>query len=50
MAEFPALPLWTDAYLADTAHLSYEEHGLYFHILMTMWRRRAVKFRTIQSG
>lgn len=38
MAEFPALPLWTDAYLADTAHLSYEEHGLYFHILMTMWR------------
>ena len=38
MSEFPALPLWTDAYLADTAHLSYEEHGFYFHILMTMWR------------
>jgi uncharacterized protein YdaU (DUF1376 family) len=38
MAEFPALPLWTDAYLADTAHLSYEDHGLYLHMLMTMWR------------
>ena len=38
MAEFPALPLWTDAYLADTAHLSYAEHGLYLHMLMTMWR------------
>jgi len=41
MAEFPALPLWTDAYLADTGHLSYEEHGLYLHILMTMWRTPA---------
>lgn len=38
MAEFPALPLWTDAYLADCGHLSDEEHGRYFLLLMAMWR------------
>ena len=38
MANFPSLPLWTDAYLADTGHLSFEEHGVYMLLLMTIWR------------
>lgn len=38
MAEFPALPLWTDAYLADCSHLSDAEHGCYMLVLMAMWR------------
>lgn len=38
MAEFPALPLWTDAYLGDTAHLTNEEHGVYLKLLMFAWR------------
>ena len=39
MAEFPALPLWTDAYLADTLDLRAEEHGCYLLILFIAWRR-----------
>jgi uncharacterized protein YdaU (DUF1376 family) len=38
MAQFPALPLFTDAYLADTEHLSDAEHGIYLRVLMVMWR------------
>jgi uncharacterized protein YdaU (DUF1376 family) len=38
MAEFPALPLFTDALLADTDHLSDAEFGLYLRILIAMWR------------
>lgn len=38
MAEFPALPLFTDAYMADCSHLTYEEHGMYLMLLMTIWR------------
>lgn len=38
MAEFPALPLWTDSYLADTLHLSNAEHGVYLKFLMFAWR------------
>ena len=38
MAEFPSLPLFTDAYIGDTAHLTNEEHGVYLRLLMFAWR------------
>lgn len=40
MAEFPAMPLWTDAYIGDTTHLTCEEHGAYLLLLITAWRTR----------
>lgn len=38
MADFPALPLWTDALAADTDHLTHEEYGLYQRMLNVAWR------------
>lgn len=38
MAEFAALPIFTDAWIADTAHLSRAERGLYMDLLMLIWR------------
>ena len=38
MAKYPAMPLWTDSYIADTQHLTNEEHGIYFRLLMFAWR------------
>lgn len=43
MAEFPALPLFTDAYLGDTTHLSTFEHGAYLLLLIVSWRSPACR-------
>jgi uncharacterized protein YdaU (DUF1376 family) len=43
MAKFRALMLWTDAWLADTCHLSRTERGTYLDLLILMWR--TPKFR-----
>ena len=40
MAEFPALPLWTDAYIADTADLTPGQNGVYLMLLIVAWRDR----------
>lgn len=34
----PSMPLFGDAYLADTRHLSLEEHGAYLQLMMIAWR------------
>jgi uncharacterized protein YdaU (DUF1376 family) len=36
--DYPSMPIWIDAYISDTAHLTYEEHGVYLKLLMTIWR------------
>jgi uncharacterized protein YdaU (DUF1376 family) len=38
MAQFPCLPLWTDAWMADTGHLSRKERGTYIDLIILMWR------------
>jgi uncharacterized protein YdaU (DUF1376 family) len=38
MAEFASLPVFTDAWVADTAHLKRAVRGLYWDWLVLMWR------------
>lgn len=38
MADLAFLPLATDAWIADTSHLSRVERGLYMDLLILMWR------------
>lgn len=38
MADFAALPLFTDALIADTQHLDDEEFGRYMRLLIVCWR------------
>jgi len=39
MSKAPAMPMYWDAYIADTTHLTIEEHGAYMMLLGAMWRR-----------
>lgn len=38
MAEYPAMPLFTDAFIGDTLHLNSAQVGAYMLMLMTAWR------------
>jgi uncharacterized protein YdaU (DUF1376 family) len=38
VAKFPALPLWTDSWVADTHHLTRAARGTYHDLLVLMWR------------
>jgi uncharacterized protein YdaU (DUF1376 family) len=39
MSKAPAMPMYWDAYISDTTHLTAEEHGAYLLLLGAMWRR-----------
>ena len=44
MARFPIMPVFTDALIADTAHLTAEEFGAYALILVATWRNNGQAF------
>jgi hypothetical protein len=39
MSQAPSMPMFWDAYIGDTTHLTIEEHGAYLLLLGAMWRR-----------
>jgi uncharacterized protein YdaU (DUF1376 family) len=43
MSAYPSLPLFTDAFLADTGHLSAQETGAYLLLLMVAWRNEGCR-------
>ncbi len=38
MSKYPSLPIWTDALIGDTYHLTPAEFGAYLRLLIAMWR------------
>ncbi|MBN66665.1 MAG: hypothetical protein CMM94_03755 [Rickettsiales bacterium] len=42
MSKAPIMPFYTDAYLADTHHLSTEAHGAYLLMLLYSWRHNGI--------
>lgn len=40
MAKFPAMPLFTDAFISDTMHLNAAQTGAYLMLLMCAWRTK----------
>lgn len=43
MAEFASLPFFTDAWVADTSHLTRLERGLYMDLIVLLWRSPGCK-------
>jgi uncharacterized protein YdaU (DUF1376 family) len=43
VAKFPKLPLWTDALIGDTYHLTPAEFGAYMRLLIAQWRSKDQK-------
>jgi uncharacterized protein YdaU (DUF1376 family) len=37
MAQFPYLPFFRDAWVADTLHLTCQQEGIYWRLIYTMW-------------
>jgi uncharacterized protein YdaU (DUF1376 family) len=44
MSQAPAMPVFTDALIGDTTHLSAEEFGCYFLLLCATWRNNGQPF------
>jgi uncharacterized protein YdaU (DUF1376 family) len=44
MAQAPCMPLWTDALIGDTTHLSTREFGAYMLLLIATWRNNGRPF------
>lgn len=44
MSQAPAMPVFTDALIGDTTHLSAEEFGSYFLLLCATWRNNGQAF------
>ncbi len=45
MSQAPTMPVFTDALVGDTTHLSAEEFGCYFLLLMATWRNNGQPLR-----
>lgn len=39
MSQAPSMPMYWDVYLAETTHLTTEEHGAYMLLMAAIWRR-----------